>query len=429
MKFLEHQLDHLRAVFNGMPDPRRGRNRQYSLADIGLAAFSVFQMQSPSFLAHQRLFAKCRGRSNAHTLFGLERMPSDNHIRKMLDNLPTEPLGGLFTAVVGELNRTGVLDKMRVLDGQLLIALDGTEYFSSYTIGCDNCSVRQRSNGGIQHFHQMLGAAVVTPGRNMALPLAPEFLAPRVGQEKQDCEREAAKRWQARLGPECAWLRPIYLGDDLYACQPLCQAIQNHGSNFLLTAKPSSHKTLYEYLDGVQLNSHQRTERFPGGRHHHYHYRWLHDLPLREGKEALRVNWFEIEIKNSKGEVTYRSSFVTDLGISEENVVELAECARARWKIENECFNNLKTKGYNLTHNFGHGKTNLSSILATLNLFAYTLHTGCELVETCWQLAREQLVTHIDFFRDLKSMVGYQVFKSWSTLMRAILSDSAPQAP
>ena len=124
-------------------------------------------------------------------------------------------------------------------------------------------------------------------------------------------------------------LRPIYLGDDLYACQPLCQAIQNHGGNFLLTAKPSSHKTLYEYLDGVQLNSHQRTERFPGGRHHHYHYRWLHDLPLRKGKEALRVNWFEIEIKNSKGEVTYRSSFVTDLGISEEKVVELADCTRA----------------------------------------------------------------------------------------------------
>ena len=82
----------------------------------------------------------------------------------MLDNLPTEPLGGLFTAVVGELNRTGVLDKMRVLDGQLLIALDGTEYFSSYTIGCDNCSVRQRSNGEIQHFHQMLGAAVGNTG-------------------------------------------------------------------------------------------------------------------------------------------------------------------------------------------------------------------------------------------------------------------------
>ena len=65
---------------------------------------------------------------------------------------------------------------------------------------------------------------------------------------------------------------------------------------------------------------------------------------------------FEIEIVNAEGEVTYRNSFVTDLPSIADNVVELAACGRARWKIENETFNVLKTKGYNLEHNFGHGK-------------------------------------------------------------------------
>jgi hypothetical protein len=88
---------------------------------------------------------------------------------------------------------------------------------------------------------------------------------------------------------------------------------------------------------------------------------------LRGGKGALQVNWFEIEIVNRNGEVTYRNSFVTDLPVGPENVAELAACGRARWKIENETFNVLKTKGYNIEHNFGHGKRHLAAILVTLN--------------------------------------------------------------
>jgi len=81
-------------------------------------------------------------------------------------------------------------------------------------------------------------------------------------------------------------------------------------------------------------------------------YRWLCDIPLRDGKDASHVNWFEIEIADAAGKVTYRNSFVTDLSIDASNVAELADCGRARWKIENETFNVLKTKGYNLEHNF-----------------------------------------------------------------------------
>jgi hypothetical protein len=54
---------------------------------------------------------------------------------------------------------------------------------------------------------------------------------------------------------------------------------------------------------------------------------------------------------------------VTDLAITSDTVAELAACGRARGKIENETFNALKTNGYNLEHNFGHGKKTLASIL------------------------------------------------------------------
>jgi hypothetical protein len=70
-------------------------------------------------------------------------------------------------------------------------------------------------------------------------------------------------------------------------------------------------------------------------------------VPLRDGSDAMTVNWFAIQIINAKGETTYRSGFVTNLPVGSDNVVELAACGRARWKIENETFNVLKNKGHN----------------------------------------------------------------------------------
>ena len=53
-------------------------------------------------------------------------------------------------------------------------------------------------------------------------------------------------------------------------------------------------------------------------------------MPIRDGKDALIVNWLEIEIVDAAGKTTYRNSFVTDLAVSRDNVAELAACGRAR---------------------------------------------------------------------------------------------------
>ena len=175
------------------------------MADIGMVALSVFLMQSPSFLAHQRALAEGRTRSNAHTLFGLARIPCDNHVRQMLDGVPTAHFDDEFHALAGDLGARGALEPMRRLGGRTLVALDGTEFFRSRRIRCDNCSTRKRADGGTEHFHQMVAAHVVAPGRAQSLPLPPEFVQPQDGAEKQDCERQAVKRW---LAPRRALRRP-----------------------------------------------------------------------------------------------------------------------------------------------------------------------------------------------------------------------------
>ena len=428
MKHLARHLERLRECFAGLPDPRRGRNRRYAMTDVAMAALSVFFMQSPSFLAHQRALAEARTRSNAHTLFGLDRIPCDNHIRQLLDGVPTAHFDGQFRAIVEDLDAHGALAPMRRLGGRLLVALDGTEFFRSRSIHCPNCSARKRSDGATEHFHQMLAATVVAPGHARTLPLPPEFVQRRNGLAKQDCEREAAKRWLQRHGPRCAALRPVYLGDDLYACQPVCRAMLDSAGDFLLTAKPASHQTLYEYLDGIRTPT-RRVTSGTGTRRRIHHYRWMTDLPLRDGDDALRVNWLQITSARPDGTVTYRGTFVTSLPVDRANVAELVECARARWKIENETFNVLKQHGYHLEHNFGHGTNTLANVLVILNLLAFSLHTACELAETLWQHARERLGTRMRLFEHLRTVTEYHTFSDWTALMGLLANGGTAAQP
>jgi len=163
-------------------------------------------------------------------------------------------------------------------------------------------------------------------------------------------------------------------------------------------------------------------------------YRWMEGIPLRDGDDAMTVNWLEIAIANAKGNVTYRNSFITDLPVNADNVVDLAAAGRARWKIENETFNVLKTKGYNLEHNFGHGKENLAAVLATLNLLAFTFHTVAELTEELWHKALEIAGTRVGFFSKMREVAAMLVVASWRNLFeiltyQVLLAQVTPRPP
>jgi hypothetical protein len=325
----------------------------------------------------------------------------------------------LFADVVAELQQCGGLDAMRVLDGHVLIAWDGTEYHCSDTISCPNCSHRKRGKTKTEYFHTLLAATVVAPGHNRAVPLEPEFIVPQDGHDKQDCESRAVRRWLVAHAAQYAKLKPVYLGDDLFSRQPICQAVLDEGAHFLFVCKPDSHPAIEEFRAGIALDALTRTVR-RGKRWTTYRYQWLCDVPLRGDAKAMTVNWLLIEVLNADGEVTYRNSFITDMAVNRENVAELAACGRARWKIENEGFNTLKTKGYHLEHNFGHGQQNLSAVLATLNLLAFACHTVCDLGGRAWRAARRELVTRKGFFHSMRALTSYLVFPSWDHLLETL---------
>ena len=289
MEIFESLLAGFRSVCAGFPDARRSPNPDvdYSMVDIGLAALSVFFMQSESFLSHQRRLEQGHGTSNCQTLFGMKKIPTDNYIRLMLDPVSPEALQPCFDQFIAQLQQRDGLKAFQRLAGRTLVALDGTEYFCSQKLSCAQCLTRKRANGKTEHYHAMLAAMIVAPGQNTVLPLMPEFIAPQDGAEKQDCERNAAKRCLSAHGKRVQHLRPVYLGDALFSCQPLAEAVLATGADFLSVCKRDGHKTLYEYVDGASLNERMVIERGPGKRSLTYRCRWIGAVPLRDGKAEV----------------------------------------------------------------------------------------------------------------------------------------------
>ena len=249
-----------------------------------------------------------------------------------------------------------------------------------------------------------------------------EIIRPQDGNDKQDCERNALKRWLGRIAPRLRRLNPVYLGDDLLACQPICDAIFRAGASFILTAKPSSHKALYEEVSRRPAETLRRTvttgKRKITKRVHTY--RWVEDVPVRSGAGAFRVTWIGHEISDpASGKVRQSFARITNLPVHRHNVREIAECGRARWKVENEGDNVLK-QGYNLDRNFGHGSENLASVLLVLNLLAFAMHTACDLAERAWQDARQAAGSRDWMFRQLQVLTARIVFDTWRQLLDVV---------
>jgi hypothetical protein len=426
---LDDITQQLRGTFEGFTDPRKGKNKSYTMVDAALSAFSVFFTQCPSFLEYQRSLEQAHGGNNARTLFGVHDIPSDNQMRTLLDATPPSALKPVCAFLFGAMCEAGVVDSLRSVGGTLLLALDGTEYFCSQAIQCEACSSRLQANGKATHFHTALTPVLARPGCDKVIPLAPEFVAPQDGAVKQDCELAAAKRWLAAHGAELAGLKTTVLGDDLYCHEPFCRELLALGLGFILVCKPQSHATAYEWLGHLERNGAVATAaraRWTGKRRETDTCRHARSVPLRDAGDALAVNWCEITTTDESGKVLYHNAFATSLAVDGGNVAEVAEAGRARWKIENENNNTLKTKGYHFEHNYGHGQRHLSSLLASLIILAFLTHTVLDWMDDKYRLLRKRLPSRKRLFNDIRTLTSYLRFQSWEALMDFMLESFKP---
>ena len=420
IRFLDQEL-------NQLPDNRKGDNKKYTVKDAVLAAFSVFFTQSPSFLQHQRLMKPKKGKDNAQSLFLLNEIPCDNQIRNLLDPISAKTVSGAFKTTYKWLENNRILEEFKYLDNQILIALDGTEYYSSKKITCPHCNCRKHRNGSITYYHQVITPVIVSPSKKQVINLAPEFIKKQDGKTKQDCENIAVKRWLLKNHVEPEKNEITLLGDDLYSRQPICKLALKQGYNFIFVAKETSHKSLYEWIYFLEKNREMKIgeiKKYEKAKKRIYRYKYVNNVPIRELKPSLLVNWYEVEIFDAaKNKVIYQNSFITNHQLNEQNIFQMIVCGRTRWKVENESNNILKNQGYNLEHNFGHGQENLSEILLSLNLLAFLFHNVLDLVNNMYQNVRKSLGIRKRFFNDIRALLNYVWFQSWNDLFIFILSE------
>ena len=417
--------DKIRKTFGQFTDIRQGGgNQKYEVSDAALSAFSVFFTQSPSFRDAQTRIEQGEGKSNAQTIFGVHKIPSDNQIRNLLAPVSPQQVYPFMAEIGQSLQGLGYLDHYRVLNNQLLIAIDATDVFSSEKICCPNCNTQQLKNGKTLHRHTVITPVIVAPGQARVVPLPPEFVTPQDGSEKQDCEVNASKRWLLLHASHYAPWGCTILGDDLYCHQPYCQAVLAQNLHFIVTCKPLSHELLYEWVnDQASIGQRYTVQqvRKIGKQKFTDTYAYVNQVPLRDGDDALMVNWLELSTTDDQGEVIFYNAWATSHTVTNANVAEIALAGRTRWKIENENNNTLKNQGYHLTHNFGHGKEHLSNLLTTMNLLAYLFHTALDWIDQRYRSIRARLPSRRTFFENLRTLLLYLTFQSWDHLMDFML--------
>lgn len=423
-KIFSNFINFFRKKAKSFPDKRVERdNATYKMEDIALSSFSVFYMQSPSFLQYQTNMESKEGKSNAQSLFGLNKIPTDNHIRNIMDGVEAIKLKPMYDKLLREVKDAEILDSYRYMGRFYPVALDGTQYYSSKKICCKKCLTRKYGES-VTYSHQVVTPTIVSPFKPEILPLMPEFIQNRDGTEKQDCEINASKRWLKRKSP--LNLLRLFLGDDLYSHEPFCKNIIEKGDSFVFVAKEDSHKIMYEHIKFVENVAGLETEEKIVGKAHEkkiWKYKFINDVPINGEKNALKVNWLELEILDFKtGERTYYNTFTTDIKITKFNVHDIGLIGKTRWKVENENNNTLKTKGYHLEHNFGHGKENLAELLVAMNILAFLFHTVLGFLDENYAKAKAKR-TRKRFFNDMETLTTHIYFFSWEILIAFMARD------
>lgn len=361
----------IREDFARVPDHRAG-NCKIPLVDVLMSGFAMFSLKDPSLLAFDG--RRQENPASLHTVYGVGQIPCDSQMRQILDPVSLDDLRRPFRSVIAQLQRGKAMGKMTWLDGHYLLALDGTGIFSSEKICSDSCMKKNKRNGQVEYYQQMLGGVFVHPDQKVVIPTCPEMIVQQDGATKGDCERNAAKRYLEDFRREHPHFKVIVTEDSLSSNVPHIEELMRHDLRYILGVKKGDHAFLFEHIAGAIQRS-EMTEftiaesMRPNVQHR---FRFLNSVPLNKcSQHKMQVNFLEYWETDDAGNTKQHFTWVTDLLITTENVYAIMRGGRARWRIENETFNTLKNQGYNLEHNYGLGEKHLSSVFAHLMMLAF----------------------------------------------------------
>jgi hypothetical protein len=416
----------LYSVFRSVPDPRAGEF-EFALADVLMSAFAMFSLKDQSLLAFDQ--RRQNPNDNFRTIYGIKGVPCDSQMRAILDPVDPTRLRASFLEIFRCLQRAKLLERFVYLDGRYLVSLDGTEYFSSKKIHCGSCLEKHHRNGTVTYHHQLLGATLVHPDLKEVIPLAPEPIIQQDGNTKNDCERNATRRWLKQFRKEHPHLRVIVVEDALSANAPHLKDLAEARVRYIIGVKPGDHTFLFKHLRGLdEAGRMQVLTLVDPATNILHHFRFCNGAPLNESNPDVLVNVLEYwEVHPDR--TVQHFSWITDFTLNSDNVSAIMRGGRARWKIENETFNTLKNQGYNLEHNYGHGEQNLSVVLALLMMLAFLVDQVQQLSCPRFQAAWRKMKTKCHLWEEIRNHFRTLLFDSMEELLAALERGIVPQKP
>lgn len=407
----------VRQGFKKVTDDRT-ENITISMTDALMSGFAIFSLKDSSLLAFDKRRANPRELGNLKRVYGIKNVPCDTTMREILDPVNPQELRPIFKNVFNQLQRGKVLEKFVFMEGYYLLSLDGTGYFSSKNIHCPYCLERKNGKTGeITYSHQMLGAVIVHPDLKEVIPVMPEPIIKQDGETKNDCERNASKRFFASLREDHPHLPLIIVEDGLSSNAPHIRELERHNLAYILGAKKGDHAFLFNQVEEARQKEELiELEICEGDVTHRFNF--VNDLPLNESNQDVKVNFVEYwEISPKK---TQHFSWVTCFDVTPSNVYQIMRGGRARWKIENETYNTLKNQGYNFEHNYGHGEINLSVIFPLLMMLAFLIDQIQQLACRLFQSVLDKEGSKTSLWEHVRNLFYSLEFQSMEQIYEAI---------
>ena len=407
----------LHATFSQISDHRKGA--KIAINDAVMAAFAMFSLKDPSLLAFDR--RRLEHDKNLIDIFKIKNVPCDTQMRDIIDKISPDAFSCAYKNIFNKVEQNNELSKFKYINGCYLLSIDGTGYFSSSKLNSDACMTKKNSKTGKVTYHQqLLGGSIVHPRFKEVIPLMPEMIRKQDGQKKNDCERNAAKRFLKRLREDHPDTPFIVIEDSLSSNAPHIRELKSHNLNFILGVKPGDHEFLFAHVasayqegkivefDCIDREKSNITHRF----------RFINNIQLNASNPDIRVNFIEYQESGPKKSTTF--SWITNIELTKKNVFKIMKAARARWKIENETFNTLKNQGYNLEHNYGVGKENLSENFAYLTVLAFLVDQVQQLCCRLFNAVFKKFKSKKYLWEQVRIIFNSFIFKSMEELHTAL---------
>ena len=410
-------------LFRKIPDKRQINKIDYSLHDTLMSGFACMYFQDPSLVQFQKRLQDEQHKNNLQTLFDIKDILQNTQLRDVIDTIDSESLKPVFKEFYSRLQRGKHLEQYQLFPGQYYFPMDGSQFYSSKEISCNQCLTKEHGNGSVTYSHQVLQGGIMHPDCSEVIPFMPEQICNTDGKSKQDCEMNAGKRFIFKVRESFPKLGLILGGDSLFSRQPIIEEILQKKMHYIFVSKPTDHTYLMEWIDSYD-NLNEITFIDDKGRIHIY--AWMNNVPLNGRDDAISVNYLCCRIigvdKNGEEKVVYKNSWVTDLDVNATNIKRLVTAGRCRWKAENEVFNVMKNHGYCMERNYGHGNENLSFNFYLLTLIAFLTHQIFELTDTLYQKCRVKFGSKKHMWETLRAYIKIIVFDTWESLLEFGLS-------